>query len=123
MENRLSEALDYCKLASKNRPKVLRKKPVNEITQRSGYIYFIQCHDFVKVGLGINPDCRLAQMQVGNPYELKLLRYFKVDSMAEAESRIHQFWLNYHVRGEWFRVPEMQLKCAIRASSFEHIFR
>lgn len=79
-------------------------------TQRHLSIYFIQIENsdgFIKVGLARFPAARLAALQTGNPYKLKLLGV--VSRVTEAfETRLHTHFQQFKVRGEWFKpVPEL----------------
>lgn len=87
-----------------------------------GFIYIIQCHDFVKVGLAIDVEVRLCQLQTGCPYELYLLKSFATQSMERDEQRLHELWKRYEIRGEWFQVPAGELAFVINADCFEDIF-
>ncbi len=111
MENRLQNAINY---AVKSELK--RKK------RRPSFIYLIACHDFVKVGIADNPKFRLGSLQVGCPYDLKMLATFRVSNCMEAEARLHAIWKRYEIRGEWFRVPPSELAHAVNAKRFEDIF-
>lgn len=71
-----------------------------------GYVYFVRCNEFVKIGIAKDPNARMAFMQTGNPYELELLRVFKSTSPAQDEEMIHLELDKYRVRGEWFKLPD-----------------
>lgn len=90
--------------------------------ERGGFIYIIQCRDFVKVGIANEPSFRLMELQVGCPYELKLLAAFKTDNANRDEKRLHAEWKRYALRGEWFQVPFGELVSAINAETFDGIF-
>lgn len=61
--------------------------------------YFIQSDCYVKIGQTHCVKKRLAQMQVGNPITLKLL---KVSKIPEKLAHKKAFELSKHVHGEWF---------------------
>jgi hypothetical protein len=111
--DRLQRTLDYIK---KVRSKPDKKKP------NSGFIYLIQCHDFVKVGYAKDVATRLSSLQTGCPYELHLLASWPTEHMEHDENRLHNLWRKFEVRGEWFQVPEGELICVMNAEKFENIF-
>ena len=71
-------------------------------------VYFIQCRDKngpIKIGLAMDVEKRLAQLQVGNPYKLKVIASFYVDSKIKAqqiEKSLHKKFMKHSIRGEWF---------------------
>ena len=111
MQTRLAHAIKFAAKLTRQRP------------DRPGFIYLIECHEFVKVGIADNPDFRLIQLQVGCPYELRLLASFTTQHTARDEARLHGLWKRYEVRGEWFNVPAGELAWAINAAKFDDIFK
>lgn len=109
--DRLNHAVLYARRAASRRD----NKP--------GFVYLIQCHDFVKVGMATDVKTRLLALQTGNPYELKLLGSWAVSEMAKSEIRLQNHWKRYEIRGEWYRVPFGELAAAMNATSFEDIFQ
>ena len=64
-------------------------------------IYFIGCNDlYVKIGVSENLHSRLASLQIGNPYDLRILK--AVDVSDKAEAYLHNKFSHLHHRGEWF---------------------
>ncbi len=88
-----------------------------------GFIYFVQCHDFIKVGLTYgNLDQRLSALQTGCPYELKLIHSFKSNDVEDDERKLHKHWQRYEVRGEWFRLPDSEIIVISASESINDIF-
>ncbi len=74
--------------------------------QRRGSVYFIACDNrFVKVGFTENVDARLADLQVGCPFELRVLGAMP-DIHEEVERWFHAVLRFEHVRGEWFNLTD-----------------
>jgi hypothetical protein len=72
------------------------------------YIYAAWDGQAIKIGRTEGtPEERLAQLQTGNPGELRLLAYRYGDEATER--LIHQVLKGSHLRGEWFRVNELVL--------------
>jgi hypothetical protein len=71
-------------------------------------LYFIVCcsHPMkVKVGYAKDPEKRLKDMQVSNPFTLQIVGVHPCKSLAHAremEKRVHEKLGGIHVRGEWF---------------------
>lgn len=70
-----------------------------------GFVYVIHAvgTNRIKIGYSVDPEKRLAQLQTGSPYELRLLA--KWPGTIEAEQRAHQCLTQYRCGGEWFSVP------------------
>lgn len=77
----------------------------------SGYVYFM-VHGgsdntgagMTKIGWARNPARRLKELQVGNPYRLRLEAVFAGSSLVE--NRVHRTLAPWRVRGEWFALAE-----------------
>jgi hypothetical protein len=88
---------------------------------KPGFVYLIECHEYVKVGYADNVAVRLSQLQTGCPYELRLLKAFPVDNMETAERKMHELWKRYEVRGEWFNVPAGELAFALSSDCLDDV--
>ena len=66
-------------------------------------IYFIGCNDrYVKIGVSHSPGDRLNDLQVGNPYDLTMLK--TIDVSHKAEAYLHDKFSHLHHRREWFNL-------------------
>lgn len=68
-----------------------------------GWIYFIQ-EGFggpIKIGFSRNPEWRIPSLQTGNSNELRLLGKFR--GTKRDEMAFHKAFLEYRIRGEWFK--------------------
>lgn len=63
-------------------------------------IYFIQCQKYIKIGKSKDPDIRIKNLQVGNPFLLTLLKV--LDLNDEYEIKLHRIFHTRKIRGEWF---------------------
>ena len=63
-------------------------------------VYFVTCNEFVKIGVSENPPDRIGELQVGCPYELRLLA--TAIGGYRFEKWLHETFDHLHVRGEWF---------------------
>lgn len=66
-----------------------------------GYVYFIGCGEFIKIGWATNPHRRMADLQVANPLELMLL--CAVVGTIRDERSCHALFEGDRHRREWFR--------------------
>ena len=78
-----------------------------------GYVYFVLVvsgDPFVKVGYSEEqwPAQRVAQLQTGCPYELKLMGIIRPKGQIakSLEAEIHEDLASDRIRGEWFEVTE-----------------
>lgn len=77
--------------------------------RRDGYatiLYFIQCGQFVKVGITTDMEKRVRALKAGNPYPLRVASMVDIPSMYDrlVEKRIHGALHVYAVGREWFRL-------------------
>lgn len=75
-------------------------------------LYFIQADapkGAITIGVGLRPDARRDQLQVGCPYPLTLVTH--VPGTAGIEHAIHSHLAAYHREGEWFdpAVPVLEV--------------
>lgn len=77
-----------------------------KVRAKSTYVYMIRCHDLVKIGIAVDVNGRLMELQVGNPYELELLGCWRSEDAIRDEDLIHSHLDKYRVRGEWFKLPK-----------------
>lgn len=72
-------------------------------------VYFIQddgC-EYVKIGYAVDPYARLATLQCGTPYSLRIIRI--VDGGQKAERWFHRRFAKLRIRGEWFSFTKEML--------------
>jgi len=82
--------------------------------QPSSSIYVIQCMDYYKIGYSKHPKQRMSDMQVGNPFTLKIVYEQKVKNFKLAESVTHQNLSHKQIRGEWFNCELQEIISVIR---------
>lgn len=70
-------------------------------SKQAKFLYFMLCGDAVKVGVAVDPEARVRQIQVGNSEEVSLLASFS--GMGHLEAECHTRLLAQHLSGEWFR--------------------
>lgn len=68
-----------------------------------GNVYFIQAQHRVKIGFTNDVVARIAQLQTGSAHPLQLLAILPNVSIT-VERRLHRFFAEYRVQGEWFQL-------------------
>lgn len=68
-----------------------------------------------KIGLSLNPDKRLRQLQTGHPYRLRLFHTMEVPDVKVKllEKLIHKTMGPWRESGEWFRVDVETAKAEV----------
>lgn len=67
---------------------------------RSGYVYFLRCGEFVKIGYSETPLDRVAAIAAGSIGDHKLLGL--VRGGITMEKQLHQRFKAFRHKGEWF---------------------
>ena len=72
------------------------------------YVYFVRAGNrgAIKIGMARNVERRLATMQTGNAFELKIMACICCESKRDAlilEKRLHSKFKRQRIRGEWFQ--------------------
>jgi|SRR6478736_6444539 len=86
-----------------------------------GYVYFVQCQEFTKVGFAKSVPARMADFRTCNPYPVALLRSIACENPIELEALLHDRLDAYHVRGEWFKIP-LDVMAQLLAEDFKGIY-
>ena len=68
----------------------------------TGYVYFVRCQHYVKVGYAKDVERRIAELQIGNPYKLEVVA--TVQGTPSLERAFHKALRRKYVRGEWFEL-------------------
>lgn len=88
-------------------------------------IYFIQSGEYVKIGVARTGQAqqRMGVLQIGNPVELRVLKTFDGYLDAPAVERdLHNRLAQYHVRGEWFKLPPALLSKVMKSVCIEQLY-
>lgn len=78
------------------------------VQRKSGYVYFVQLDDMIKIGFAVEPKKRIRALQIGTPHELKILAMFEGNPRLEAQ--IHARFARLRHKGEWFKAGPALLK-------------
>ena len=80
--------------------------------ERIGGVYVIRVGDRVKIGRSVNPEQRIAAMQLPQRPEVVLIVQCK--GWRALESSLHKHFADHRKHGEWFDLSEPQLTEAIK---------
>lgn len=105
---------------------ILEAKPKMPSTRpHLGYVYLMkhEIDGLYKIGRSTNPHKRLSSINTVSPYRITLQDSFQVRNNYWAEAWIHEYLRDYRVRGEWFKLPSLELwKEAVRKVwEFPHV--
>lgn len=67
----------------------------------NGFIYFIRCGEFVKIGFSKVPDVRFRALETASPHPITLAA--KHPGTEKDEAALHLLLSEHHHRREWFR--------------------
>ena len=72
------------------------------------YLYVLKTKDarWYKIGISYAPLGRMQELQIANPQELELVASFQRDDAPADELWLHQALRPFHLRGEWFHLPD-----------------
>lgn len=59
----------------------------------------------VKIGISIDIEQRMAQIQTGCPFRVKLVQSWETRDARKVEARSHTTLAKYRAMGEWFGIP------------------
>lgn len=73
-------------------------------------VYVIQCNNFFKIGFSCSGlGSRLDWLQMGNPYDLRVVFVILTPNNKLLERKLHEKFNSKRVRGEWFELTEKDL--------------
>lgn len=82
----------------------------------------------VKIGVAVNVEKRITELQTGNPSELILMYKIPMNSRAHAysvEARLHREFKRHCILGEWFRarvVHKINVKELLQDRAHEKLY-
>lgn len=83
-------------------------------TDTPGFVYFVRCEAYVKIGYAKNIINRLGGIAVNCPFPLTLVGYLK--GSVETERELHNVFAEFRHQFEWFRY-ETEVAEAIKLST------
>lgn len=95
LNERLAPALNFCK------------------THPTHFLYLIKCDSSYKIGYAKNLWSRVNNIRCMNPSEVKLIAsigFHSLNSVKHTEEVIHNKLMRKHIRGEWFKLSDNDVK-------------
>lgn len=83
------------------------RKERNERRQVEGFIYFVRCERYIKIGFSDKPQARVKSFETSNPFPCEFLG--SVPGGMMDERALHERFRQWHHRGEWFYIPPLLL--------------
>lgn len=78
--------------------------------QQSGYVYFLQCDKYVKIGCTTNLANRIKVYGVKVPFRTNLVLAIKVLDCYYYENFIHELFGNKRAESEWFLLDQNDIE-------------
>lgn len=97
------------------------EKILPEMGTNSSYVYIIKNMDTGNIKVGVSNDVqkRLNTFRTGNDCQLELVYKSVVCSNSfSIESSVHEYFKDYRVRGEWFKVDEKEVIRFLECSNY-----
>ena len=73
------------------------------------YLYLIECQNLYKIGVAHDVVNRLATLQTGNPFQLRVVDCYEFANAEVVERGLHQKFSLIRKRGEWFALNQGDL--------------
>lgn len=102
----------------------MRPKPKRK--QSGAYLIRAKETDFCKIGVAVDIDKRLRQLQQANPHKLELLHVWKREvycipgvfpqpdkRFLRLEKALHDFVSSKRIHGEWFQLSNVEVEALI----------
>lgn len=72
----------------------------------TGFVYFLRCGDFVKIGYSAFPNIRINHLRTATPYQVELIG--KLAGTMAHEKALHRYFadVRHSRRQEWFRLTD-----------------
>ena len=97
----------------KGRPRGPSKIPKARRAIRIGqdYLYVFEQEGYYKIGISNDPARRLSALQASTPFEVRISFVLGFGGDAEPiEKALHEYFINKHIRGEWYRLSKQDLE-------------
>ena len=82
-----------------------KRDSILKLRKKQGYIYYVSCKDYIKIGYTNNPKLRLSEMQTGNPYKLKIIKLLKNKTQQQEKilhKKLKSKYPKLHKYREWY---------------------
>ena len=76
---------------------------------KQGYVYFLKCNQYVKIGRTKNMKSRMKVYRVESPFNAKLIHSIKTNDCFYLEKYFHKIFNSKRVKGEWFELTNQDI--------------
>lgn len=85
-----------------------------------GFVYFVACGPYIKIGYSFWPRDRVRRMATNNPYDCELIGLLTGGTILEGQ--IHKRFSHLHYRNEWFHSrPEIMAAVKEMCGDWAHL--
>ncbi len=79
--------------------------------KRKGFLYLIRDEftGYIKIGISLNPNKRIKQLQTGNSHELNLIYNIQTEYYIKLELILHRYYKHLNIYNEWFDLTITEL--------------
>lgn len=85
--------------------------------KKQSQVYVLRCGIYYKIGhTKGNIYARVRELQVGNPSKIEIVFTLATPKYKEWEERLHEFYKEQRISGEWFALTEEHLSEVIGAA-------
>lgn len=72
--------------------------------KKKGFLYLIRDEftAYIKIGISLNPNKRIKELQTGNSNQLTLLYSIQTEYYMKLESTLHRHYKYLNITNEWF---------------------
>lgn len=87
------------------RPKKSNREPKKK---PKSYVYLMECNGIYKIGVAKDVEKRRKQLQTSTPFQIETRgKSMLMEDAYKEEERLHEYYAQYNIGGEWFDLPEM----------------
>src|SRR5688572_19924917 len=79
------------------------------MNKQDGSVYVLKCGSRYKIGISVNPQQRLKQIQCLWPEPITLIHQIRSPSYKPIERQLHHRFADKRRRGEWFELSDEDL--------------
>jgi hypothetical protein len=87
-----------------------------EVTKKPQKLYLIWSRelDRYKIGISVDPESRLKELQTSSPSILEMIAFKNVKDARNAEAALHKKYASANVTGEWFELSDQDVVDLVR---------
>lgn len=73
----------------------------------------------IKIGISTAPNERLDELNRATPSQLNLIHVIETNAPIRHERVLHEFYSEYNLHGEWFKLPKNELEMLCKIDDLE----